>query len=618
MEFLKSATTSGGGVKYSNTSTQSLASISEEISTYGIFMEFASSTMNANNSRENIFKELFNGGCTRLDLPVENKQIKFSGFQSTLNYISSFDSDKISYKKNFSSLIHSFSLFYSFKNPWENNLDCSSVESFDTSANKKQTKPDFFTFTNKKTEGNPCDSTAMNCTWDPRGFIFDSADITKTGKVYYGKYQPDTTIPNFYDVAYADDNVDMLLDDYDKSSDILPGCPTMDGCSQEGKSLYYYVYYPKHNYSECPLPVVFLFHAGGFSDCSQLNYEDDFCRMIARKGFIVINVEYRRGRIKDTSFGGKYTAVQQSMANYRAFQDGRGAIRTVILDQRNIATNHLPYRIDTSNVNIAGQSAGGMIATNLCLFTTQGQVDSVFQSPAGLKKISTALGSMDTDFYRGPPDIEFHSKIKTLWCMWGAVPIPMVISNAHNEYNFLTRNGSVPLIPSISFMGAQDPVFPPNRNKQFVYYPIPPPSTYTIESGCMVNSPFELSSNNNKKQFRLECTYDLYTISKANNVPALIYIDCDMRHGLEHNPDKDAPLSSNFGLMSVTPTLAAVNNYMASRFTFFARAKYIGLWDSLLGPSKFIDCEDYRHGCTKYADHCDTTNASCSDNFVGE
>lgn len=107
-------------------------------------------------------------------------------------------------------------------------------------------------------------------------------------------------------------------------------------------------------------------------------------------------------------------------------------------------------------------------------------------------------------------------------------------------------------------------------------------------------------------------------ISKANNVPTLIYIDCDMGHGLEHNPDKDAPFSSNFGLMSVTPTLAAVNNFMASRFTFFARAKYIGLWDSLLGPSKFIDCEDYRHGCTKYADHCDTTNASCSDNFVGE
>lgn len=166
--------------------------------------------MNANNSRENIFKEPFNGGCTRLDLPVENKQTKFSGFQSTLNDISSFDSDKTSYKKNFSYLIHSFFLYYSFKNPWENNLGSSRVKSNDIANIKKQSKPGLSAFTNKKIEGNPCDSTAMNCTWDPGGFIFDSADIIKTGKVYYGKYQPDTTIPDFYDVAYADDNVDML------------------------------------------------------------------------------------------------------------------------------------------------------------------------------------------------------------------------------------------------------------------------------------------------------------------------------------------------------------------------------------------------------------------------
>lgn len=501
----------------------------------------------------------------------------------------------------------------------EKNLSFDGLLNKFTYASEKQLKTGISKIGNIEKEGDPCDSTALNCMWDPRGFIFESDDIVKTGKIYYGKYQPDTTIPDFYDVAYATDNTDILTDDYYKDDDILPACPTAYSCSQIGKSLYYYVYYPKHDYTNCPLPVVILFHAGGFSDCSQLNYENDLCVMLARKGFIVVNVEYRRGRIKDDDPSSKYTSVQQVMANYKAFQDGRGAVRTVILDQRNIAENHIPYIIDTSKIFIAGHSAGGMIATNITFFTTQGQVDSVFPSPAGMKKISTALGLMDADFYRGTPDIEFHSKIKALWCMWGAFPIPKDISDAADEYNFLTRNGSVPLIPTISFMGAQDPVFPPKKKNQYVFYPPDDHPTFTTETVCMFNSPFELFSNSNKKQFRLECTNDLYNILKAHGVPAMIYIDCDMAHGLEHNSDKNAPLSTNFNIVSTTPTtLAVINNYMASRFTFFARKVNDGSAGSLLGISRFIDCEDRRHGCTNEADHETCLFTTCTSNFEGE
>ncbi|MFZ1799469.1 MAG: alpha/beta hydrolase [Chitinophagaceae bacterium] len=495
------------------------------------------------------------------------------------------------------------------KNLNESDLGFGGMRNNYTIRSQKQLKSNISKIGNREKENEPCDSTALNCMWDPRGFIFESDDIVKTGKVYYGKYQPDTTITDFYDVAYAADNASPLTDDYNTEDDILPACPTAYSCSQIGNSLYYYVYYPKHDYTSCPLPVVILFHAGGFSDCSQLNYENDLCVMLARKGFIVVNVEYRRGRIKDLDLNGKYTSVQQVMANLKAFQDGRGAVRTVILDQRNIALNHLPYKIDTSEIFIAGQSAGGMIATNICFFTSQAQLDAVFPSPTGLAKISNALGPLDADFYRGTPDIDFHSKIKALWCMWGAIPIPIQVSNASDEYNFLTRNDTVPLIPTISFLGAKDAVFSPIKSKQFVYYPIPPPTTYTIETGCMINSPFELSSSNStKKQFRLECTNDLYKILKDNGVPTLVYLDCDMKHGLENPKDKSDPISTNFNITSISvTTLAVVNNYMASRFTVFARALYIGNAGTLAGTSKFSDCEDYRHTCTT-----DAENAGCT------
>ena len=606
-----------------NTPIHIPASLSADMAAHGIKMQFVSAT-DIHLFPGKILNKTFHRNFANQSLHQENTQSKFI-FESCPGYIGFFNPTDPAvvnhefYEQSFSSLLMSFNNENEDKPSHYVKLSAAKMVRHFTIAKEKEIRAGISVILKKNIEGESCDSTAMNCSWDPRGFIFDSADIIKTGKVYYGKYQPDTIIPNFNDVAYEADNINELTDDYDIDDEILPACPTEYSCSQIGKSLYYYLYYPKLSDTNCSFPVVILFHAGGFSDCSQLNYEDDICRMIARKGFIVINVEYRRGRIKDEDNTADYTSVQQIMANYRAFQDGRGAVRTVIFDQRNISTNHIPYRIDTSKIFIAGHSAGAMIATSLCFFTTQAQIDSVFPSPAGKKKISTALGQLDADFYRGTPDIEFHSKIKALWCMWGAIPIPKKVSDLADEYNFLTRNDSVPLIPTISFMGAKDDVFPPKKNDQYVYYPPDDHPTYTTETGCMINSPFELSSNNNKKQFRLECTNDLYKILKAHGVPAMMFIDCDMKHGLEHNPDKSAPLSTNFNIVSVTPTtLAVINNYMSSRFTFFARKVNNGTAGSLLGPSKFIDCEDRRHNCSNAPDHETCTSSTCTTTFEGE
>lgn len=87
----------------------------------------------------------------------------------------------------------------------------------------------------------------------------------------------------------------------------------------------------------------------------------------------------------------------------------------------------------------------------------------------------------------------------------------------------------------------------------------------------------------------------------------LVYIDSAMYHGLEHNTDINAALTTNFGITSVTPTtLKVINNYMASRFTFFVRVvKYnYDLYSSTAGISKFVDCEDFRYQCSTDSSHC--------------
>ncbi|MFZ1799447.1 MAG: hypothetical protein WAU24_06240, partial [Chitinophagaceae bacterium] len=73
-----------------------------------------------------------------------------------------------------------------------------------------------------------------------------------------------------------------------------------------------------------------------------------------------------------------------------------------------------------------------------------------------------------------------------------------------------------------------------------------------------------------------------------------------------------SPITTNLGITSITTTyLEDVNNYMAARFTVFARALYTGIAGSLGGISKFYDCEDNRHGCTTGADHDTCTTPNC-------
>ncbi|MEO7210008.1 MAG: hypothetical protein ABIY35_03595, partial [Chitinophagaceae bacterium] len=191
----------------------------------------------------------------------------------------------------------------------------------------------------------PSDSTAANCALDLRYPVFSQSQIVKTAKIYYGKH---TTghIPNFYDVGYAAD-----------VSDHGVPCSVVDICTQDSSQLFYRVFYATHDYAPVATPIVVIFHAGGFSDCSGPNYLDTLAIMTAQRGFIVVVAEYRCGRIKDpkAAVDYSYTSVQQVNAIYRSLQDGRGLLRTLIKTVRNDVNHDLPYLMDTSNIFVAGQ-----------------------------------------------------------------------------------------------------------------------------------------------------------------------------------------------------------------------------------------------------------------------
>lgn len=457
-----------------------------------------------------------------------------------------------------------------------------------------------------------CGFSPVNCANDMSGYTFPLSSIHKSNPLSYAKPNVNP-IPNFYDVRYAGDFTDKDADDYGTDNDQMK-CSGLDECSDLATALNYIAYYPTGvDYTTCKLPCIILFHAGGYSDCSNYKYEDSLCYCLARKGFIVFLVEYRRGRIKDTADGGIYTTAQQSLAMGRAFQDGRGAIRSIIKRQRNILSNNLPYQIDTNFVFVAGQSAGACIAASLAYYRNQSMIDAIFPVPTGQISLTDAIGPIDADYYFGEPDIEYQSKIKGLWCMWGGFPMPIVNGASVDEYNFLSNNGNWALVPMIGFMGKNDPVFPYKESDQYLYSPKDTPHfKYIKETSCLIDTPFKVFNTSHPlvPDLRIECTNDIYNIFIAHGIPAFEYVDCSMKHGLQHVCGTCICIT-DFGAPGHVLTLNQVNEYLASRACFIFQNIMNGNVGLLQEPSRFYNCRDYRHSdttaCTLLPD-----NAGCN------
>ncbi|MBS1745718.1 MAG: hypothetical protein JST21_06085 [Bacteroidetes bacterium] len=296
----------------------------------------------------------------------------------------------------------------------------------------------------------PCDTANLDSSLDLTGVIF--TNVVTTSPISYAK----NPLPSlFRDVKYVGDA-------YGKP----PGCtaPENDECLNDASALVFTVTYPKdHDYATCPLKAIVLMHAGGFGKCS--SYDQYLIKalatLLAGRGFVVYNVEYRRGIDIDTVDNNKYTSVQQYKAPYIAEQDIKGFFRSMIKRERNKSQFNDEWRIDTNNIYMGGTSAGAYTALNVAIYDNA-MINALYAPPIASGNIQYALGSPDVDFYYGKPDLDFYTfyqpKIKGICSMWGAIPMP------YNPYNQLNQQpvffANAHLVPAILFHGYKDIKFP--------------------------------------------------------------------------------------------------------------------------------------------------------------
>lgn len=464
----------------------------------------------------------------------------------------------------------------------------------------------------------PCDSTPANCFWDLRNPIFNTVYAidgeNMTTVIVYGN----GTNPDYHDVAFKDEE---------------DGCINGDGCSGNNENyadtLKLFAYYPKHDYSAatgCKLPVFIYAHAGGFSDCSRLTSESaaaTFCRYMAGFGFVVYAIEYRSGRLLDPKLKQLtprifYNSVFQNSASYRAIQDIEGAIRYIIYREGHQGQNGIndPYRIDTSNIFLGGASAGSVAMLGASYFyETSGQamLNAVF--PVKNDVITNVLGNIDINFYLGNDNLNYMRHVRGIANLWGSVNVTkdyFPSGGAPHPKDFFSGLTYKP--PVISFCGRLDNVF--DYNFQKVYYS---PgnmdhSQFNSTSFCLVNGTYQLEASDNTIDMYNVGSYGFYNlVLQPLSIFSEVYLDCQMRHGLDgndpscHKCTSDpnnyflkpncslCSYQSNFGVPTANTT-DLTYYYIASRVATFFQAIMSGTTSNVT-KTKFIECENYRHSC---------------------
>lgn len=389
--------------------------------------------------------------------------------------------------------------------------------------------------------------------------------------------------------------VDKLTDIEYKNDD-----PVFDDCGaafpfkcNKDVSLVYDVYYPNNLtvypcYKDKPLPAVILFHGGGFSDCSDYTGEKGiklYCQEFAKRGFVAFNVEYRRGRLKDTAIaedGGTFLSGSNVLATYRAFQDGRGAIRSIIAEQN--GPGKPPYRIDEENIFIGGVSSGAFIAMSMAYYNGD-MINELFAD------VKAVLGPVDFDGYVGKPQQKF--KIKGVLNLWGGGYIPAVYQSAPEMFFRQNKNNNGKLVspPMISFQGGQDITVP--VKKANIYFSQNRFFKRATVCTDLASQPYIVPDNDQdglKKDMVLYGTQGFYDVLKKGlGISVESYIDSDMRHGLGNNSDFGTTLNQNGDGTSVIP-------YIVQRAAVYFQSIATGVHEKLI-TSVFEDCENFRKGC---------------------
>lgn len=443
-----------------------------------------------------------------------------------------------------------------------------------------------------------CDTTPFNCSANLVNGFFSDAQITTSDTFYYGK-----TGTDYKDAEF--DSSDSRFDD----------CGVNKPCENNpDSSLYAFTYYPNltvYHYS-CALPVIFIFHPGGFHDCNSIGPGMRLLgKELAKRGYIAVVAEYRRGKIDDPNaapgstapLGGSvyYTSAQHIAAVYRATQDYSGAIRSFIQRQRNNADE---FKADTNNIFVSGASAGGVAAT-LTAYYTQSMIDDVSEN------VKNALGSIDIDYYKGGINIEYKSKIKGMLSMWTNGFLPRNYVN--NPLDFFAQNPNN--VPMIAFHGYHDSVAALYTEAVYFSPGIGSSAPFHTITNCLLSnvSSFSVTERGKSGNNALVDEYNggpLYYYQNIFNQPGTppmeCYVDCQMEHGL----DNDVPgFASEFGTGKTNQDDVTI--YMAQRTATFFQAVLGGIANKL-DRRIFFECENMRYGCDTTDNHESCPPNSCN------
>ena len=407
-------------------------------------------------------------------------------------------------------------------------------------------------------------------------FLYNSGKIDSTIDVSYAKNPEDAA---FVDVEYALDKSDNNV-----------SCVEADDCIEDPDALIFKAYFPKwaNNweegypfYASCPLPMIIMVHGGGFSDCSTKEAEDIrfMCIELAKKGFVVFNLEYRRGKISSNQ---SIKTASQVLAVYRAIQDIRGAIRSICALYRDSEFDG-QFTIDTTKLFLGGASAGSGAVLGVAYLQTQTMVNAVCPN------VSSFLGTIDPDFYYASADDYDIPEIRGMFDMWGEFPMPGTVVDETSAEDFFDDN--IYIIPVISFHGDDDPVTTPNSRE--INFPANNNSLRTTNLCLSGDFTLNHTSTSNAHDLTMIGTLSLCKLVRHFGKRAEGYIDCLMGHGIDNDCIGTGCGSYQTEFGTGLTTKRAVQVYMAARAAVFFQSILLSS-SAIPGQNTFIECNNTR------------------------
>lgn len=198
-------------------------------------------------------------------------------------------------------------------------------------------------------------------------------------------------------------------------------------------------------------PLIIYCHGGGFTSGTRNGaWANKFCQSFAKRGYVTASIDYRLGI-------GNLGDVDVISAQIRAVQDAKAAVRffkQTAMEQGN------PYRIDTAQIYIAGESSGAIVALQMGYLTSRNK----------FSEITDAVVLDNLNGIEGTTTLPYSSRIAGVISLSGAMLAP----------DWVTPGG----VPVIMVHGSNDAVIPYHTAIVSPYTGTPLYGSFSIDSAA--------------------------------------------------------------------------------------------------------------------------------------